>query len=418
MKTQFTSWGKRTFVTCLLLPCILQAFADGSTTFRPRGCTWLGRKYVAETKGKKCGAVRREIAKHEACATSTAQSWVEFPFCASGVFRRGEGFPYTPSSNPSGFTAIVGLATARIGPSGSNIYTWGGYGDYRFSSSSNGCSNIGYMCMGGDNAIYPVTAPTLSPVEKNNSYRSIKIETSKQSFDERLHTVTIDNFTATLINNPYDKVNEFSALQIAVLQSSGSRQDSINRNSDNAYRAHVMVESRVMLNNGRLSIDGVLQDAKIETKDSAGVQITHITMPRISIKIDEQMSPDDIAVVIGSDVGNLESGISTRYLPGKASLVYDVSSASTSNEVLEFSGYPNPVTQGAATIDAQVAQTQQVTIGLYDQDNTLILPIYSGALQGHSRRSFPVNLQQLAPGIYYLRLTRSASSLSRRVVIR
>jgi len=258
----------------------------------------------------------------------------------------------------------------------------------------------------------------LSPVEKNNSYRSIKIETSKQSFDERLHTVTIDNFTATLINNPYDKVNEFSALQIAVLQSSGSRQDSINRNSDNAYRAHVMVESRVMLNNGRLSIDGVLQDAKIETKDSAGVQITHITMPRISIKIDEQMSPDDIAVVIGSDVGNLESGISTRYLPGKASLVYDVSSASTSNEVLEFSGYPNPVTQGAATIDAQVAQTQQVTIGLYDQDNTLILPIYSGALQGHSRRSFPVNLQQLAPGIYYLRLTRSASSLSRRVVIR
>lgn len=174
----------------------------------------------------------------------------------------------------------------------------------------------------------------------------------------------------------------------------------------------------MLLNNGQLTIDGILQKAKVVTRDSAGVQIAEITLSEVQLKVPDGIHPDSVAVTIGSDIGHLESGISTRYLPGDESTVFDVASVSNSNEVLEFSSYPNPTNRGPVTVDAMVAHPQQVTIGLYNEANTLVLPIYSGTLPGRSRRSFPVSLQQLTPGTYFLRLSRNASTLTRRVVIR
>lgn len=275
------------------------------------------------------------------------------------------------------------------------------------------------MCMGNDNnLLYPATAPAIAPNEPGQSYRNARVEAGQQSFNSETRTVTIRNFHATMRNNPYDKINEFSALQISLLRSSSSRQDSINRENDEAYRAHVLLESRVLLNNGRLTIDGLLQKAEVVTRDSAGVQIAEVRMPELRIELPANVPSDSVAVVVGSDVGTLDSGISTRYLPGHESTTYEMAAVATSNEVLEFSSYPNPAARGPVTVDAMVAQPQQVTIGLYNEANMLVLPVYSGALPSRTRRSFPVNLQQIAPGTYYLRLTRSSGSLTRRVIVR
>ena len=254
------------------------------------------------------------------------------------------------------------------------------------------------------------------PTEANNSFRSAAIDAGSREYDPVSHTMTLFNFRATLRNNPYDKINEFSALHLSVLRSADNVRDSLNYHNDDAYRESLLASSRVMLNNGNLLIDGALQKAQIETKDSAGYQIVVMTMPEVRLQISQEVNPDEVTLSMGSDVGLLSDGVSVRYLPGEERTVRQVTSASAASEVLEFSTYPNPAAR-ATTIDAMVTQTQAVTISLYRADNTLALPIYSGTLPGRSRRSFPLNLNGLAPGTYYLRLERSGSSLTRRMVI-
>ncbi|MDQ2769698.1 MAG: T9SS type A sorting domain-containing protein, partial [Bacteroidota bacterium] len=370
--------------------------------------------------GKVCGDIQKESARDR--GGGWAESWVELYPCGTGpIVRSGEGTPYRQYSSPTGFQAVMGTAQARIDGNSARTYSWGGYGGYYYHSNyfnDNRCTGTGYICMGNANAgmLFPVTAPALMPTESNDSFRSASIDAGRREYDPASRTMTLFDFRATLRNNPYDKVNEFSALHLSVLRSADNVRDSLNYNNDDAYRESLLASSRVMLNNGNLLIDGALQKAHVETKDSVGYQIVVITMPEVRLQISQEINPDEVTLSMGSDVGLLTDGVSVRYLPGEERTVLQVASPSAPSEVLEFSSYPNPAAR-ATTVDAMVTQTQPVTIGIYRADNTLVLPVYSGTLPARSRRSFPLNLNGLAPGTYYLRLERSGSRLTRRMVI-
>ena len=155
----------------------------------------------------------------------------------------------------------------------------------------------------------------------------------------------------------------------------------------------------------------------VVTKDSAGFQIATLQMAEVRLVVPNDVDPTNVTFTAGTDVGILENGIAPRYLPGNEGITYDVASVQGTNEVLEFNNYPNPVANGPVTVNAMVSQTQQVSIGIFNENNTLIIPVYTGELRSNSRRSFPVNFGQLAPGTYYLRLNRGGSSLSRRLVV-
>jgi hypothetical protein len=174
----------------------------------------------------------------------------------------------------------------------------------------------------------------------------------------------------------------------------------------------------MMLNNGQLLVDGVLQNAHIATKDSAGYQIVTVDMPVVQLRVAQNVNPDEVTLSMSTDVGLLTDGISVRYMPTQERTTLSVADASSANETLEFSSAPNPTTRSSATtVYATIKKKQRVTIGLYREDNTLALPVYTGDLEGNTRGSFPVNLQSLTPGTYYLRLERPSSRLTRRVVI-
>jgi len=376
---------------------------------------------VAETKGKICGDIQRETAHDRGCGW--AESWVELYTCGSGFdVRKGEGTPYSPNSGIP-FTGVMGTAQARIDGNSARTYSRGGYGGYSYFSNYVGytCTGTGYVCMGGADAglLYPATAPALAPLEPNQSFRSASTNAGVRSYDPVSRVMTIYQFRATLRNNPYDKVNEFSALHLSVLKSSNNVQDSLNHHNDDAYRQNLLVASRVMLRNGKLTIDGALQQAAVETKDSAGYQIAYITAPEVRLQVPAGVEPDDITFSMGSDVGILAQGVSVRYLPGNQATEYNVAPWFSSNEVLEFLPYPNPSAPGTVTVtvDAMITQAETVTIGLYREDNTLVRSVYSGNLAARTRRSFSVNLQGVAPGTYYLRLVRRNSQLTRRVVV-
>ena len=173
-----------------------------------------------------------------------------------------------------------------------------------------------------------------------------------------------------------------------------------------------------MLNNGKLTLEGALQEARVTVRDSAGYQIAELILDELRLQVPVSVNPDEVTLQMGSDVGMLSSGISPRYLPGKASLVREVAPVAKAGETLEFSNYPNPVTAGTtATVEAQTATTEQVKMALYAANGGLVRSIYSGLLQANTLHSFSVDLQGLSAGIYYLRLERKGSSLTRRVVV-
>lgn len=422
MKTPLPPLHKLGLSFLLIIGQATAAMADAGVVHRNR-CYWVTKKYVAEAKGKVCGDIQREFARDRGC--NWAESWVELYGCTSNLgVRKGEGTPYSPSpGNGNPFQAVLGTAQARIDGNSARTYSWGGYGSYSYYDRYAGylCTGTGYVCMGETGKLlYPASAPALAPLEPNQSFRSASIDAGDRSYDPVSRIMTISNFRATLRNNPYDKENEFSALHLSVLRSSDNVQDSLNHHNDDEYLQNLLVASRVMLRNGKLTIDGALQKATVVTSDSAGYQIARITVPEVQLQVPTGVEPDDVTLSMGSDVGILAQGVSVRYLPGNESTVYNVADSFTSNEVLEFSSYPNPAVSGTGTVtvDAKITQAETVTIGLYREDNTLVRPVYSGVLAARTRRSFPINLQGVAPGTYYLRLVRRTSQLTRRVVVR
>ena len=412
---------KRPYILALALSLgfVDHAFAGASISIRTYGgCGWY-KKYSADTKGKKCGELFVERASNTGC--SWAECWVEMYPCALNIrIRKGEGVPYSPPNN-NPFTAALGYANASIYNKRIRLYSWGGYGSYGWGGPPVNCNATGQICMGGESKglVFPQTAPALMHVsdEPNSASRQVRIDAEETEYNPVSRVVVVRNFQATLRNNPYDKANEFSALYLSLAKSVSQHEDSLNRNNEAFYREHVVNEARALLRNGRLTIDGMLQEATVETRDSAGFQIATIKMAEVRLSVPENVDPYNVSLYAGTDVGMMESGIEPRFLPGEKNVSYDVAPVYGADEVLEFSSYPNPSTAGPTTVEAMVTQTQQVTISLYDQNNTVVAAIYSGQLNARSRRSFPVTLQ-VPPGVYYLRLTRGNSRLSRRVIVR
>jgi hypothetical protein len=209
----------------------MSAFADAGVVHRNR-CYWITRKYVAESQGKNCGAWRKELARDRGCGS--AESWVELYGCSGPTVRKGEGTPYRPySAQGMPFTVVFGTAKARIDGNSSQSSSWGGYGSYAFISDRDGqryCTDAGYICMGNATAgmLFPSASPALTPTEQNNSFRSASFNTGTREYDPNSQTMTIRDFRATLRNNPFDKVNEFSALHLSVLRSADNVRDSLN----------------------------------------------------------------------------------------------------------------------------------------------------------------------------------------------
>ena len=403
----------------LLVGSVDAVLAGASISIRTfGGCGWY-KKYSTDTKGKKCGEVFVERANDTGC--SWAECWVEMYPCALNLrIRKGEAKPYSPPPNGGAFVINIGYANSKIYNRIATLYSNGGYGSYGFGGPPVHCNNIGWICMGGESKglVFPQTAPSLLPAnnEAASASRQVKLKFEETEYAPDSRVVIVRNFEATLRNNPYDKINEFSALYLSLGKSLSQKEDSLNRNEEDFYRAHVLNETRVLLRNGQLTIDGILQKATVETRDSAGFQIATIKMAEVQLSVPENADPYNVSIYAGTDVGILEAGIEPRFLPSENNSVFDVASAYRSSEVLEFSNYPNP-SDNFTTVEAEVAQTQQVRIELYNQQNTMVQSIYSGQLEGDSRRSFPVNMN-LPKGIYYLRLTRGNNILSRRVEIR
>jgi hypothetical protein len=407
----------------LLLPLLLlgvtsAALGEASYSYRTLGGCGAYKKYVTETKGKRCWAIFVERAKDGGC--NWAESFVEmYPCALNRRIRTGEAVAYTPP--PGAFVATLGLARARVERSRSLLYASGGYGSFGWGPAGGPvyCETPGYICMGTDNKnlVFPPTAPAFTSNEASGSYRKVQVETGEQYFDLEAGALVAENFRATLRIKPDDRVNEFSAFYISLAKSTDNLQDSLLRNDEAYYRDNVLVQSRALLRDGQLTIDGALKEARVEVHDSAGVQIATLTMPKVLLAVPRDLEMVDFTLTAGADVGTLDNGIAPRYLPEDHPVSYGVS-ARTAPEVLEFSNYPNPAASGPVTVDAMVSQTERVSIALYDQNNQLRVPVYSGELRGHARRSFPLNLSRLEPGIYYLRLTRSQGVLTRRVVVK
>ena len=317
----------------------------------------------------------------------------------------------------------MGTAIAYVDPSGSTVYTNGGVGNYSYyNETTNGyaCTGYGSVCMGSEGAglLFPATGPTSEPLSPGGARRSARLNTGTREYDARTRTMVVRGVRARLRNNPYDRVNEFSALHLSVLRSADNRQDSLNHDSDRQYLDHLLASSRAMLNNGKLTLEGALRDARVTVQDSAGYQIADLVLDELRLQVPADVNPDEVTLQMGSDIGLLSEGVSPRYLPGAAALVRDVAPAAVAGETLEFSNYPNPVQAGtAATVEARTATTEPVTIALYDATGRRVRTVYSGVLQAKALRSFPVDLHAVSAGIYYLRLERQGSRLTRRVVV-
>lgn len=383
-------------------------------------CYWVTNKYVAETEGKNCGAIQVERATDRGC--TEAESWVELYFCNGPAVRKGEDTPYQPYSGGNFFTAVLGTAQARIDENSARTYSSGGYGGYAYENSNGTivCTDPDYICMGNQGAglLFPATSPTLTPTVRNGGLRSVLLDVGKREYDPRTRTMVVRGLRARLRNNPYDRINEFSALHLSVLRSADNRQDSLNYHDDQQYLKNLLVSSRAMLNNGKLTLDGALRDARVTMQDSASYQIVELVLDELQLQVPTGVNPDEVTLQMGSDVGMLSAGISPRYLPGAASLVREVAAAAKAGETLEFSSYPNPVAAGTTTtVEAQTATTEPVKIVLYGADGRLVRSIYSGLMQANTLRSFPLSLQGFAAGIYYLQLDRQGSRLTRRVVV-
>jgi hypothetical protein len=409
----------------LLAGTTTDALADAWVTSRSR-CYWGVNRFVASTIGKICWDIQREAPVGRGCSWAT--SWVELYPCYTGIaVRSSEDTRYQPYfATLSPFQVTLGTAHAYVDPSGATVYTSGGYGSYGyinetlFDGSSYACTGTGEVCMGGAGAglLFPATGPASEPLSPSGARRSARLNTGTREYDARTRTMVVRGVRARLRNNPYDRVNEFSALHVSVLRSADNKQDSLNQNNDRQYLDHLLASSRAMLNNGKLTLEGALRDARVTVQDSAGYQIADLVLDELRLHVPEDVNPDEVTLQLGSDIGLLSAGVSPRYLPGAAALVRDVAPAAVAGETLEFSNYPNPVQAGtAATVEARTTTTEPVTIALYDATGRRVRTVYSGVLQAKALRSFPVDLQAISAGIYYLRLERKGSRLTRRVVV-
>jgi len=403
----------------LLAGVTTNALADAGVVSRSY-CYWGTKKYVAETKGKNCWSIQVERATDRGC--NWAESWVELYFCTGPNVRKGEATPYQPYSNGNPFTAVLGTAQARIDDNSASTYSFGGYGGYAYNDDATNadlCTNSDYICMGSQGAglLFPATSPALNPTSRNGALRSALLDVGKREYDASTRTMVVHGLHARLRNNPYDRINEFSALHLSVLRSADNKGDSLNYNNDQYYLKNLLVSSRAMLNNGKLTLEGALREARVTMKDSAGYQIAELVLDEVRLQVPTEVNPNEVTLQLGSDVGMLSAGVSPRYMPGGASLVREVAAAKA-GETLEFSNYPNPVTAGTtATVEARTATTEQVTIVLYGADGRLVRSVYSGLLKANTLRSFPLSLRGISAGIYYLRLDRKGSRLTRRVVV-
>jgi hypothetical protein len=406
----------------LLAGTTTDALADAWVTSRSR-CYWGVNRFVASTIGKNCNAIQRTAPVGRGC--SWASSWVELYGCNSGIgVRSSEGTRYQPySGGLSPFLVVMGTAHAYVDPGSSTVYADGGYGSYEyFDESINAftCTDPNWLCMGSEGAglLFPATGPTSEPLARSSARRSARLNTGTREYDARTRTMVVRGVRARLRNNPYDRVNEFSALHLSVLRSADNKQDSLNQNNDQQYLDHLLASSRALLNNGKLTLEGALRDARVTVQDSAGYQIADLVLDELRLQVPADVNPDEVTLQLGSDIGMLSAGVSPRYLPGATALVRDVAPAAVAGETLEFSNYPNPVQAGtAATVEARTATTEAVTIALYDATGRRVRTVYSGVLQAQARRSFPVDLHAVSAGIYYLRLERKGSRLTRRVVV-
>lgn len=416
------SLGAIALVTALLTA--EPAYADASVT-RRKNCTWYQNKFKTNAKIKHCGVLEKFEADDKDCG-GIVYAWYESYGCYNAgrdmAPRKGEAIPYTPMflngtrlwENAKAY-AETGYNTGL--PLGFVAYVFGTIGSYKTPYGR--CTSWARFCNGNDEKAtsYVSAFPIVEPVEPVNAFNTAVASSNSIEFDETGRLITIKGFKAVLRNLPYDRPNDYSAISINVFNSAADSIDNLIRNDDEVFRDKVLLKSRVLLNNGKLTVDGALRNASVTTKDSSGVQIAILSLDEITLKVDANVNPANISITAGSDVGNLGYGISEKYMPGTQSQVYDISSVGTSTDVLVFSNFSNPVVNSNFDAELELSSSDNVSVGLYDAHGNVVRSIHSGMLSARSRRIYTINTTGLRIGTYYLRVVGSSRTISRRVIL-
>ncbi|RTQ52522.1 T9SS type A sorting domain-containing protein [Hymenobacter gummosus] len=342
--------------------------------------------------------------------------------------RTGKGInqPYTLPTTNSNFIFRYAYGYAQITEGSSYTDDFGGYGSYtqhqgNASAPNPICSNWGAACVGSTpiNLKYSTSPfPIVEPTESSDKFRRVTTSSGEITFDAEHNRVIIHDFRAVLRNYPYDAPNDFSALNISLTRSQSNAEDSAAVHDDNFYASHLVAQTRARLNNGKLALDGALRNATVETVDSSGVQIAHLSAGELILPLSAGVTAEEVGLHLGSDVGNLGYGISTKFQPEGDVALYDVAPPAGSSENITFQQYPNPASASTPLdVNVQLGRTEQVTIGLYDSEGNHVRPIYAGSVPANTTRTFRTSLTGIRPGIYYLRLTGRGRIISRRVTI-
>jgi hypothetical protein len=79
--------------------------------------------------------------------------------------------------------------------------------------------------------------------------------------------------------------------------------------------------------------------------------------------------------------------------------------------------HPNPMQRGAGRFTVQVAETQRVTVALYDAAGRRARLVHAGEMSGGSTRSFALDRAGLPSGVYFLRAAGTTFSAARSVLV-
>lgn len=384
--------------------------AHADNTFRSK-CTFLYKKFKSEATVKKCGSYYKTAFDHKSCGNS--ESWVEVYPCTENLAARGDVYPNVYAPFPG--ATVNARARGYAGYSGNGNEAFAQSGTKTFRDLYFNCY-VGDICAGSSENKTSKTSTAQPLPASNDYYRRAAYKSDDIVIDEATRTVTITNFRAVLRNHPESYTKEYSAIGLSVIKSADDATDSLALHDEAYYQSSVIMESRIMLKDGNLLVDGLFNNMNIQVKDSSGVQIAYITADKYIFEIEGDADISDVALNIGSDVGTTDYTILTRFNPSTNATVYTANNFANSSSVTAFSAYPNPVTGNALTVEAELNRAQNVTVELLDQQGVVLRSIYRGMLTANARRNFQVNAQGLARGTYYLRMRLANGVITRRLV--
>lgn len=375
-----------------LLPTV--SFADAWTHYGG-ACNWFSKRYKAHV-----GIKRNGEAGCYCCHTVANCSGIELE-CK-----------YTlPVDNPPNvpFEATIARAYAIINANQEYSEAFGGYAE-------------GRDWYAGADVSLKVPTYSLFPVIESSRLSNHKrvggwARIGEIVFDTVNHVIHLYNITASIDVDTYDKANDFAAFAISVSREPRSAQVELAEPTDKEYVERLVWETKCMLNNGRLRTLGVISPRYFKHSIEKTKLSSTLNIPHIEIPVGKNVDMSDLYVNLGVDNGSIGLGVSDKFNIDTATEELMLTEPDVVEEQLEFTNYPNPVSEARTEVYFELKRQQYVQLMLCDAQGVPIKILFDGEVNANERRSFKVDLQGLKGPIGFFRLVLPDKVLVRKILI-